>query len=86
MAKMLVENLAAEWDPRKYTDDYRANLMKVIKAKLKGKEVHLAPLEEPRTGEVVDLMERLRRSLESGGRGAQKAAARKTGGKKRHAA
>jgi DNA end-binding protein Ku len=85
MAKMLVENLAAEWDPKKYTDDYRANLMKVIKAKMKGKDVHLEPEETPRTGEVVDLMERLRRSLEShgGGRSAKpRAAAPKKAGKK----
>ena len=36
MAKMLIDNLAADWDPSKYTDDYRENLMKLIKARLKG--------------------------------------------------
>src|SRR5215213_5962870 len=35
MAEQLVENLAEPFDPEKYTDDYRANLMRVIKAKLK---------------------------------------------------
>lgn len=94
MAKMLVENLAAEWNPRKYTDDYRDNLMKVIKAKMKGKEARIEVEEEPRTAEVVDLMERLRRSLESGGgrrapaakQAARKAARSKNGARKRHAA
>lgn len=94
MAKMLVENLAADWDPKKYTDDYRENLMKVIKARMKGKEVHLEAGEEPRSAQVVDLMERLRRSLEQGGgaRGAKRSAAagkparRKTSGRKRKAA
>src|SRR5262245_40862103 len=38
MARTLVENLADTWDPSQYTDEYRENLMKVIKAKLKGKE------------------------------------------------
>src|SRR5947208_6209890 len=42
MARMLVENLAASWDPAKYTDDYRENLMKVIRAKLKGKPAKLS--------------------------------------------
>jgi DNA end-binding protein Ku len=72
MAKALVENLAAEWEPGKYTDDYRDNLMKVIRAKLKGRTPRLEAAEEPQSAEVVDLMERLRRSLE----GAKKPAAR----------
>src|SRR5882672_3677045 len=58
MAKALVNSLAAEWDPAKYTDEYRENLMKIIKAKLKGKKVELQPSAEPRQAEVVDLMER----------------------------
>jgi len=69
MAKALVESLAAEWDPAKYTDDYRENLMRVIKGKIKGKPVTLTAADEPRQAEVVDLMERLRRSLEQTGRG-----------------
>ena len=67
MAKALVNSLAAEWDPSKYTDEYRENLLKIIKAKLKGKEVHLEAAAESRQAEVVDLMERLRRSLEGKG-------------------
>ena len=53
--------------PAKYTDEYRENLMRIIKAKVKGKKIHLEPAAEPRQAEVVDLMERLRRSLEQGG-------------------
>src|SRR4051812_39856155 len=37
IAKALVNSLAAAWDPSKYTDEYRNNLMRVIKAKIKGK-------------------------------------------------
>ena len=77
MAKMLVENLAADWSPEKYTDEYRDNLMKVIRAKLKGKKPHLTAEVEPQSAEVIDLMERLRRSLEGGG-GARKGGAKKT--------
>jgi DNA end-binding protein Ku len=85
MAKALVNSLAAEWDPEKYSDRYRENLMKVIKAKAKGKHVELKADEEPRQAEVVDLMERLRRSLEASG--GAKRPAKKTAAKKRsHAA
>jgi DNA end-binding protein Ku len=66
MAKALVNSLAAEWDPAKYTDEYRENLLRIIKGKVKGKKVDLEPVSEPRQAEVVDLMERLRRSLEQG--------------------
>jgi DNA end-binding protein Ku len=64
MAKMLIDNLAAEWDPAKYTDEYRENLMKLIKARMKGVKPHLPAAEAPPSGQVVDLMERLRQSLD----------------------
>jgi len=89
MAKALVENLAAQWEPSKYTDDYRENLMRVIKGKIKGKPITLEASEEPRQAEVVDLMERLRRSLEhAGGRKAGKTERRAKSVRKRakHAA
>ena len=88
MARMLVENLAAEWDPAKYADDYQENLMRVIKAKMKGKEPDLVVEERSRDSNVIDLMERLRQSLDqSGGRhGAKKVTrskARKTSARAR---
>jgi DNA end-binding protein Ku len=64
LAKTLVESLAAEWNPEKYTDDYRDNLMKIIKAKAKGKTITYPTAEPEPKGEVVDLMARLRESLE----------------------
>jgi DNA end-binding protein Ku len=64
MAKALVNNLASEWDPAKYTDQYRENLARIIQGKVKGKDVELEPMTERPRAEVVDLMERLRRSLE----------------------
>jgi DNA end-binding protein Ku len=81
MARTLVEQLADSWDPTQYTDEYRQNLMRIIKAKLKGKEARLEAPEEPRQAEVVDLMERLRQSLQGAGTAGRKrksAAARKT--------
>ena len=69
MATTLVESLAAEWSPEKYTDDYRENLMRVIKAKMKGKKADLVAAEPPRDAKVIDLMERLRQSLDASGKG-----------------
>jgi DNA end-binding protein Ku len=63
MAKSLVGHLAAKWEPDKYKDEYRDNLMRIIQAKARGKKVTLEAPETPRDTKVVDLMERLRSSL-----------------------
>jgi len=90
MAEQLVTSLAEPFDPSKYTDDYRANLMRVIKAKMKGKKVSLSPEpEEPRDAQVIDLMTRLRESLgQSGGkkRGAVRSHPRGAASRERKAA
>jgi DNA end-binding protein Ku len=62
MAKSLVENLSATFDPEKYDDTYREELLHLLRAKAKGKEL---PEPEPEEeGEVVDLMAALRESVE----------------------
>jgi DNA end-binding protein Ku len=63
MARQLIDHLSAEWDPGKYTDEYLANLMRVIQGKLKGKKPKLQEHVDARQAKVVDLMERLRASL-----------------------
>jgi DNA end-binding protein Ku len=74
MARQLIENLEAAWEPEKYTDEYMTNLMRVINAKMKGKAPKLIDEDHtPKQAEVVDLMARLRASLE--GKGAEKKAA-----------
>jgi DNA end-binding protein Ku len=75
MARQLIEHLSAKWDPEKYTDEYRDNLMRIIQARLKGKKPTLVGRETPREGNVIDLMERLRASLQGrdSGKGARKA-------------
>jgi DNA end-binding protein Ku len=62
MAKSLVENLSAAFDPKKYDDTYRKELLDLIRAKAKGKELP-EPAEEDE-GEVIDLMAALRESVE----------------------
>ena len=62
MAKALVENLSAPFEPEKYDDSYREELLGLIRAKAEGQ-----PLPEPAEegeAEVVDLMEALRESVE----------------------
>jgi DNA end-binding protein Ku len=61
MAKSLVENLSDDFDPKKYDDTYRKELLSLIRAKAKGKELP-EPAEEEEA-EVVDLMAALRESV-----------------------
>ena len=81
MALQLIDSLSAKWEPEKYTDEYRDNLMRVIKAKLKGKKPRLQERDTPQTAEVVDLMARLRASLEGKAGGKSPARGRKTAAK-----
>lgn len=63
MALSLVDLLTEEFDPQKYHDEYREALLERIEAKSQGEEV----TEQPETpqAEVIDLVEALRRSIES---------------------
>ena len=73
MAEQLIGNLTESFDPSKYTDDYNENLLKIIRAKMKGKKIEAEEPEEPEATAVVDLMARLQESLERG-RGAERPA------------
>jgi DNA end-binding protein Ku len=65
MAGQLIENLVSTWAPEKYTDEYTENLMRVIQGKMKGKRPKLIAEDHlPKQADVVDLMARLRASLE----------------------
>jgi DNA end-binding protein Ku len=86
MALQLIENLASTWDPEKYTDEYKENLMRVIQAKMKGRKPRLQERETPQSADVVDLMARLRASLEGKGGSARAKAAPHAKGKKKNAA
>ncbi len=75
MAKALIDQLSAKWSPDKYKDEYDANLLRVIRAKLKGTSPRLTDeLAGARHGKVVDLMERLQQSL-AGSRSGRKVGA-----------
>lgn len=82
MAESYIETLTSPFDPGEYTDQYRGALEKVIDAKAAGRPVkeEVAPAAE--RGEVVDLMEALRRSVADAkarrGEGAEPAAKKAT--------
>jgi DNA end-binding protein Ku len=67
MAKSLVENLSEPFDPEKYDDTYRKELLQLLRAKAKGKKLPEPSDDEP--GEVIDLMAALRESVEKTKRG-----------------
>jgi DNA end-binding protein Ku len=70
MALRLVEDMADEWDPKKYKDTYREDLLKRIKEKVKAGQTE--ELTEPEEGaekpakgaDVIDLMALLKKSVE----------------------
>jgi DNA end-binding protein Ku len=82
MAMQLIDSLASKWEPEKYTDEYKENLMRVIQGKVKGKRPKLKERETPQSADVVDLMARLRASLEGKGSPVRKSAVTAKGKKK----
>ncbi len=63
MAESYISALSGDFDPSEFSDHYRGALEEVISAKVAGHET-VTPTEEPRgSGQVVDLMEALRRSV-----------------------
>jgi DNA end-binding protein Ku len=76
MAAQIVDALARDWDPKRYHDDYQAQVRALVKAKAKGKEIE-APQPEA-SAKVLDLTEALRASLESGPRRPARKSARKS--------
>ena len=61
LAKMLIDSLAADFEPQKYHDTYRTNIQKMIEAKLEGHKIVATPT--PHVAPVIDIMEALKRSL-----------------------
>ncbi|WP_068264650.1 non-homologous end joining protein Ku [Janibacter limosus] len=64
MARMLIDELAGDYDPDEYEDDYALAVEALVKAKLEGGEVQQPEPDEEESGEVVDLLAALARSVE----------------------
>jgi DNA end-binding protein Ku len=77
MAMQLIDNFSGKFEPERYTDTYRDTLCEIIKAKRKGKDVHVQKVEEPE--ETPDILAALRASLESVQGGGKKRSGRNGG-------
>ncbi len=62
LASMLIENLAAPFEPEKYRDTYREKLNELIEARIAGEETVASPAAQ-KSAPVVDILEALQRSL-----------------------
>ena len=66
MATMLVESLAGDYIPEDYEDEYKQVIDAVVRAKLQGGEVQEVPaVVQDGSGEVIDLLAALQRSVEA---------------------
>jgi DNA end-binding protein Ku len=63
MAKQLIESLTSDFEPGKYHDEYREELLDLLERKAEGKEVVSAPTEEAKPTKAPDLMAALEESL-----------------------
>ena len=88
IAKQLVESLAGEFEPERYHDTYREQVLDMIERKAQGEHIAVQPEPEELTAPAPDLMGALKASLEAvrareGGDGAKpKQAKRKAAAKK----
>jgi len=65
MAKQLIDSLTSDFDPGKYRDEYREELLALIDRKAQGKAVTGPVSEEPKPTKAPDLMAALEESLAS---------------------
>jgi len=62
MAQQLIESLSGEFEPEKYKDQYREQVLELIERKAAGEEITAVP-EAPAPAKVPDLMAALEASL-----------------------
>jgi DNA end-binding protein Ku len=65
MAHMLVETLAGDFDASEFEDDYAEAVESLVKAKIEGGEVKKTATSTKSSGEVVDLLAALQRSVDA---------------------
>ncbi len=66
MAHLLVESMAGDFTPEEHVDDYKGAVEALVAAKIEGGETTTAPTDddESESGEVVDLLAALQRSVD----------------------
>lgn len=86
IAEQLVNSMAGDWEPEKYRDTYREDLLQLIERKVKAGETETVSDEDipapHKTAEVIDLMALLKRSVEEGGKRKETPAKKSSAGEK----
>src|SRR6267378_4394401 len=88
IAKQLIESLAGDFEPDKFRDSYREQVLALIERKAEGKEIAVQPPAEEVVAPAPDLMSALKASLDAvraagdGGEKRKKSAAKKAAAKK----
>jgi DNA end-binding protein Ku len=80
LAMELIKRKAAKFDPEKFKDQYEVALRELVEAKVKHAPIPKDEVEAPRRGQVINLMDALRKSV--GGGGSETATETATGKKK----
>lgn len=65
IAKQLVDSLAGAWEPDKYSDEYRDQVLDLIERKAQGEEIAVQPAADEDDEPVPDLMAALKASLDA---------------------
>ncbi len=65
IAKQLVQSLADDFDPSKYRDSYREQVLALIERKAAGEAIAVQPESAPESAPVPDLMSALKASLDA---------------------
>jgi DNA end-binding protein Ku len=65
LAKHIVETKSADFEPSKFEDRYENALVELLNQKRKGVAIH-APEKQRESGNVINLMDALRKSLSAG--------------------
>jgi DNA end-binding protein Ku len=65
MAEQLVDSLAGDFEPEKYSDTYRKQVLELIERKAEGKDIAVQPTVEEATAPAPDLMSALKASLDA---------------------
>src|SRR5438067_8909908 len=84
LAETLINELTEKtFNPMQFKDEYRERLLERIREKSRGKTIEIESHEEPKGGgEVIDIMEALRRSLGGGRAPAKRAPAKRAASKR----
>ncbi|MFN2490502.1 MAG: Ku protein [Actinomycetota bacterium] len=82
MARQLIQQLAGEFRPDEFHDDYRRRLQELAERKIEGREVTVAAEAEEEAAPVVDLMEALKASVAAAKKRKSESASSSEGGTK----